>query len=80
MGEMSSRSIFGMAKGEKSMVMEQVRRGKRWELPMHALHNVAPEIVWNAPPVISPDLSPIIFLLLRYVRLLVNGIPITLMK
>ncbi|MFL5586730.1 MAG: hypothetical protein ACJ8DI_03600, partial [Ktedonobacteraceae bacterium] len=41
------------------MVMEQVRKHKVWELPLHELHNLAPDISWSNPPTISPDLSPV---------------------
>ena len=41
------------------MVMEQVRKHKVWELPLHELQNVAPDIAWSNPPTISPDLSPV---------------------
>ena len=36
------------------MVMEQVRKHKVWELPLHELQNLAPDIAWSNPPTISP--------------------------
>src|SRR5260370_24032955 len=41
------------------MVMEQVRKHKVWDLPLHELQNLAPDISWSNPPTISPDLSPV---------------------
>ncbi len=31
----------------------------RYELPLHKLHDLAPDILWRDPPTISPDLSPV---------------------
>src|SRR6266566_174118 len=41
------------------MVMEQVRKHKVYQLPLHELDNLAPGISWSDPPTISPDLSPV---------------------
>ncbi len=46
-------------KGENVMVMEQVRKHKVYQLPLHELDNLAPGISWSDPPTISPDLSPV---------------------
>lgn len=40
------------------MVLEQVRHTKTCELPIEALHSLAPDISWKAAPTISPDLLP----------------------
>ncbi len=41
------------------MVMEQVRGSKTYELPLHEIRELAPDIAWSTPPTITPDLSPI---------------------
>ncbi len=41
------------------MVMEQVRSHKIYELPLHELRHLAPDIIWKDPPTISSEFSPI---------------------
>ena len=40
------------------MVMEQVRNTIIYELPLDALHSLAPDIIWKAAPTITPGLLP----------------------
>lgn len=41
------------------MVMEQVRGGKTYELPLHEIQRLEPAIAWSTPPTITSDLSPV---------------------
>src|SRR6266851_5923078 len=41
------------------MAMEEVRKHEAYELPLHELYSLSPNILWSKPPTISPGLSPI---------------------
>jgi adenine-specific DNA-methyltransferase len=44
---------------EKSIAMKQVGKRKAYELPLHELDKLAPDIEWSNPPALLPDLSPV---------------------